>query len=235
MQNVIPATSYVHPRGSVRQARQNVGGVSRIIAAGQNGTSFAVVGVNPNGTLDTSFASNGVAITNFCGTNASLRGLALDSAGNIYASGVTSLTSRSYRIIALVKYTSYGAVDTTFGNPSPSGSGRLGYTLLDFYANSSTVSGGTTSLLATTDTTGATKLLLGTISGSSAGSVFGLARYNANGTLDSTFGGAGALAFTWGSDDIAEGLAVQSNGEIIEVGSSGSSGNDNFTLFRIWP
>src|ERR1019366_6297009 len=213
----------------------NVGGVSRIIAAGQNGTSFAVVGVNPNGTLDTSFASNGVAITNFCGTNANLRGLALDSAGNIYASGVTSLTSRSYRIIALVKYTSYGAVDTTFGNPSPSGSGRLGYTLLDFYANSSTVSGGTTSLLATTDTTGATKLLLGTISGSSAGSVFGLARYNANGTLDSTFGGAGALAFTWGSDDIAEGLAVQSNGEIIEVGSSGSSGNDNFTLFRIWP
>jgi hypothetical protein len=49
-----------------------------------------------------------------------------------------------------------------------------------------------------------------------------LVRYNADGSLDTGFGGTGFVITDFGSDDLAVGVALQSNGTIVVVGFSGS-------------
>lgn len=65
---------------------------------------------------------------------------------------------------------------------------------------------------------------------------FALARYNANGTLDSTFGGDGKVATNFTTrdafgDDFANGVAIQADGKIVAVGRAGG-GNGRFALAR---
>src|SRR6266536_6168109 len=66
--------------------------------------------------------------------------------------------------------------------------------------------------------------------GSSGGGDFALARYNADGTLDSTFGSGGKLTTDFGGFDVALGVALQADGKIVAVGGGGS-GSD-FALAR---
>jgi len=53
-----------------------------------------------------------------------------------------------------------------------------------------------------------------------ATSVFGLARVNADGTLDSAFGSGGTLTTTFNGDEGVGALVVQPDGKIIAVGFS---------------
>jgi uncharacterized delta-60 repeat protein/uncharacterized repeat protein (TIGR01451 family) len=62
---------------------------------------------------------------------------------------------------------------------------------------------------------------------------FGLARYNSNGSLDTSFG-TGGLATTdfAGSADYGRALALQSDGKIVVAGRAGTGGDDDFALAR---
>lgn len=88
-----------------------------------------------------------------------------------------------------------------------------------------------------TDSLGNTRILFAGTGGAPGYLV--LARYNSDGTLDNTFGGTGVVAANGGISDIGYGVTVQSNGEIVEAGttklSSGSYGGYNFALVRFWP
>jgi uncharacterized delta-60 repeat protein len=55
--------------------------------------------------------------------------------------------------------------------------------------------------------------------------VFGLIRYNRNGSIDTSFGTAGGILTNFGSNPNATAfaLAIQSNGDIIAAGQAGSS------------
>jgi hypothetical protein len=53
-----------------------------------------------------------------------------------------------------------------------------------------------------------------------ATSVFGLARVNANGTLDASFGAGGTLTTSFNGDDGAGAVLVQPDGKIVAVGFS---------------
>ncbi len=66
---------------------------------------------------------------------------------------------------------------------------------------------------------------------------FGLTRYNRDGTLDPSFGGDGRVStnFTLADDDVAEDVAVQADGNLVVVGSSGFFGNPVWTLARYLP
>src|SRR5262245_57732496 len=57
---------------------------------------------------------------------------------------------------------------------------------------------------------------------------FALARYNENGTLDSTFGNGGRVVTNIGAVDLAHAAALQSDGEILVAGVS----DGNFTVAR---
>src|SRR6266542_4476130 len=62
---------------------------------------------------------------------------------------------------------------------------------------------------------------------------FALARYNADGTLDTSFGGDGKVTthFAAGSEDGAHAVAIQANGKIVAAGNSHLS-NERFALAR---
>src|SRR5215470_8526399 len=57
---------------------------------------------------------------------------------------------------------------------------------------------------------------------------FALARYNSNGTLDTTFGTGGQAVTDFGMDDRAFSVALQEDGKIVAAGMTGN----NFALAR---
>lgn len=60
-----------------------------------------------------------------------------------------------------------------------------------------------------------------------------VARYNANGTLDTSFSGDGMLTATLSSrDDMVTGIALQSDGKIIAAGVYDNAGNNDFFVVR---
>ena len=64
---------------------------------------------------------------------------------------------------------------------------------------------------------------------------FALARYNPNGSLDTTFSGDGKQTTDFGPFDLANGVAIQANGKIVVVGYGGSGGANDFALARYNP
>jgi uncharacterized delta-60 repeat protein len=63
---------------------------------------------------------------------------------------------------------------------------------------------------------------------------FGLARVNADGTLDASFNGTGTLALPMGSaDDVARSVAVQSDGKIVVAGYTFNGTDYDFALVRL--
>ena len=62
---------------------------------------------------------------------------------------------------------------------------------------------------------------------------FALARYNTDGSLDSSFGTNGLVTTSLeGSNDRALVTVIQANGRIVAVGNSNASGTNNFLLVR---
>ena len=62
---------------------------------------------------------------------------------------------------------------------------------------------------------------------------FSVVRYNADGTLDTAFNGTGIATTDFGgSDDVASGVALQSDGKIIVVGTASTGSNRLFALAR---
>ena len=64
---------------------------------------------------------------------------------------------------------------------------------------------------------------------------FALARYNPNGSLDTTFSGDGKQTTDFGGIDSAEAVAIQSDGRIVAAGWSNHSGDFDFALARFTP
>ncbi|NCX96747.1 MAG: hypothetical protein EBX41_10185, partial [Chitinophagia bacterium] len=62
---------------------------------------------------------------------------------------------------------------------------------------------------------------------------FALARYNTDGSLDTTFGSAGKVVTDFGSAaDQVNGIALQKDGKIIVAGYATSAGANDFALAR---
>ena len=85
----------------------------KIVIVGDTGATtgtknFIIVRVNSNGTLDTSFNSTGISITDFASTSDFGRELQILSDNSILVVG------RSAGNVALAKYTSTGALDVSF-------------------------------------------------------------------------------------------------------------------------
>ena len=76
--------------------------------------------------------------------------------------------------------------------------------------------------------------MAGTMSVSNSQSVFALARYNLNGSLDNSFGAAGEVTTSFtGSSDGVRAMAIQADGKIVVVGGcDGPNGNRDFAIAR---
>ena len=89
----------------------------KIVVAGKSaisgGEDFALARYNTNGSLDTTFDTDGKLTTDLGGTNDEARSVALQPDGKLVVAGYTNLTGGNYDF-ALARYHSNGTLDTTF-------------------------------------------------------------------------------------------------------------------------
>jgi len=192
----------------------------KIVVAGStfgigSNSDFAVARYNTDGSLDTTFGTGGIVTTSISiGDKANA--VAIQSDGKIVAAGYSnngSLTS-----FALIRYNANGSLDTTFGT-----GGIVTNTIVSGYSNASGIA---------VQADG--KIVLAGSCNDGSKLDFAVARYTANGSLDTTFGTNGVVATSVGStSDIANSVAIQPDGKIILAGaSSNSSYNSDFALVR---
>lgn len=164
---------------------------------------FALARYNTNGTLDTSFDSDGKTTTDF-GTTSEILSLKIQSDGKILAAGDVFGASTDF---GLARYNTDGSLDTTFGTS--------GKTTINFGGEESPFS---IALLSDG------KILAG---GTKDGD-FIIARLNSDGSLDTSFGTSGKITADLGGVDAIHSLVVQSDGKIV----AGGRAEGNFVVVR---
>jgi len=217
----------------------------RIVAAGQagsNGADLALARFNRNGTLDASFGTAG-EVASRLGTspNSVARGLAIQADGKILVAGFAG--PGGSQEFALARYNPSGSLDSTFGDPvqqpgpQPPQPLRSGSVLTNPGGNASA-----TSVAVTPD---GKILVAGSVQPSafSSASDFALVRYNADGSLDTTFGTGGIVTTKLGDFDAgantilivpdANTITNPADYKIVAAGHTSTSGGDfNFALVR---
>ncbi|WP_406337528.1 calcium-binding protein [Streptomyces sp. NBC_00649] len=164
---------------------------------------FTVARYNTNGTLDQSFGGgDGRVFTDFGGPDEA-QDVAVQPDGKIVALGTSGGNA------ALARYNADGTPDTSFGG----GDGKV----TTDPAPESLEEGGDARALALQPDG---KIIAGGQVGTTRFD-FVLLRYNANGTLDTSFSGDGIERTDFGDYEAVEGLAVQPDGRIVAAGGSG--------------
>jgi uncharacterized delta-60 repeat protein len=183
-----------------------------------NNGDFAIIRINADGSLDTTFGEDGVVTTDFTSGSDSANSVAIQSDGKIV---VTGSTGNVYNDFAVARYTVGGVLDNTFSSD--------GQVTVKFAANSYDVS---YDLGIQTDG----KIVVAGYTGIGDDPVntkFAVARFNENGILDNTFSSDGKVDTNIGSgDDNAHSLLIQFDGKIVLAGSASSGSDVNFALVR---
>jgi uncharacterized delta-60 repeat protein len=207
-----------HPNSAAIDSR------GRIVAAGitqydSGRTDFALAGYKPDGGLDRSFSGDGKLTTDFGGLEGAYS-TTIDSEGRILAAGsATGVREVSGYDFALARYDSDGRLDGSFGT---GGRVRTGY-------GPDTID---QAMSVATDSQGRI-VAAGVTQKTSFGQDTALARYNADGTLDPTFGSGGKVRTNFRRYDRAYSVAVDSQDRIVAAGTTlTSSGGQDFTLAR---
>ena len=176
----------------------------KIVVVGEavSGCDFALARYNPNGSLDTSFSGDGKQTTDFGGIDRA-NGVALQANGKIVAVGRRPLaTSRSpattQRLARHELLRGRQADDRLRGL-------RPGATGVALQGDGKIV-------------------VVGTAASTGTFVDFALARYNPNGSLDTSFSGDGKQTTDFGGSDRATGVALQGDGKIVAVGSTTAGG-----------
>src|SRR5262245_1847419 len=178
--------------------------------------NFALARYGPKGNLDLSFSSDGLVVTDFAQGDDEATDVAIQADGKIVVVGSASNQTDELDF-ALARYNPDGTLDLSFGT---SGTVVTDFGDSDDMAHSVAIQAD------------GHIVVLGTIVGQSP--AFGLARYNADGSLDSTFGAGGLVtnSFFPGATIVAgDSVAIQSDGNIVAVGRV----NKFMTLTRYLP
>jgi uncharacterized delta-60 repeat protein len=163
--------------------------------------------------LDPTFGSGGQVINSFSNYYDAASAITTQPDGKIVIAG-TSLTSgsKTYDDFLVARYNADGSVDTSFGTG--------GRTVTDF----SRAMDEPSAVALQPQTSGPSKILVAGMVQNN-GDDFGLARYNANGTLDTTFGSKGkVMTDLGGSINWPTAMAVDGSGRILVAGYTNASG-----------
>lgn len=170
-----------------------------------------------DGTIDTSFGVNGVISTDIPALGVShwdnwATDIVIQSDGKFIVGGGVWTRAASYESITLARYNADGSLDTTFAG--------TGYVVLDFgFQDSETLN----DVKLQTD---GKIVVTGTVFVPGSGRTpsqyrFGLARFNANGSLDMTFSSDGLVTTSMGTaDSNAYELAIQGDGKLVVAGAA---------------
>jgi len=163
---------------------------------------FAVTRYNADGTLDSSFDGDGKLTTDFGGGLDRAQGVAIDGDGRIVVAGWSRVDS--YYDLALARYSVDGTLDSSFD-----GDGRLtaDFGATDYAAHSVAIDGNGRIIVAGYSRTGGV-------------SRFAVARFNADGSVDTSFDGDGNLTTSIGDGCVAHSLAIDGEGRIVVAGNA---------------
>ena len=196
-----------------------VHGDGRIVVAGyttnESKKQCALACFKANGNLDTSFNGTGKVTTNFGGDgDAEGQGVATQSDGKTVVVGYA--TVGGVQQFAIARYNTDGALDTSFG-----GTGRV--------LTAVGISGSNATGVALQKDG---KIVVAGYAVNNSGRIYDFAclRYNADGSLDQSFGDHGKVTTDVG-DGKASSLAVQDN-KIIVAGSAYDGENNEFAVVR---
>ena len=176
---------------------------------------FAMIRFNTNGSFDTSFGIGGKVTTSIGTYHDVATCMTLLPDGRVLVGGYAAIGS-TYDF-ALIQYNTDGSLDTTFGNGgkvvTAIGSGHdIGWSIVRQADG---------------------KIVLGGKSNDGKKDDFALVRYNANGSLDTTFGSGGKVITSVGLGSAAvTSLVIQPDGRILVGGTCTNGSNDDFALVR---
>ncbi|MFN9971942.1 MAG: hypothetical protein ACK58T_18835, partial [Phycisphaerae bacterium] len=173
-----------------------VGGTYNSINSGD----FAIVRYNLNGSLDTSFGTNGTAITPIGSGNDQGRSVRIQADGKIVLGGWTN--TGFYDHYALVRYNTDGTLDTLFGT-----SGKVTTNVGD--------SGGRADSI--TIQPDGRIIIVGEAGILGSNGDFGIIRYNADGSLDTTFDLASTLGGSVSTTENGSPVVLDSNVRAFDV------------------
>lgn len=183
----------------------------KLVAAGFSGgfpaSEFAVVRYAPDGRLDTTFGSGGVATTAI-GTSAEAHGAVLQPDGKLVLAGYAQ-TGGTY-VFALARYLPDGTLDGSFG------------------------SGGTvTTPIGSVEAFGLAAVLQPdgkVVVAGGADTRIALVRYHVDGTPDATFGSGGIVTTAAGASAAAAALVRQPDGKLVVAGTRATGTVDRDVL-----
>jgi uncharacterized delta-60 repeat protein len=191
--------------GSFEQSNGDIVAVAQVHFVDNGGTGIGLARYTSSGALDTTFGTNGITNTTFAGFTFDPFGFAVQKNGDILVAG-EAISSAGRIEFGLARYTSDGILDATFG------SGGLATTSVG-----TRVDVPTAMLLQPNG-----KIVMAGFEVAQEGIAPGkmsMVRYNANGSLDTTFGTGGISLVT---DTIIgpDALALLSNGNYLAVGQN---------------
>ena len=195
-----------------------------VAGGGPTGADIALARYNADGSLDPSFGAGGKVVTDFNSTNEGADGLAIQPDGRLVVVGWTrpfGTYAENPNDFALARYNPNGSLD-----PSFDGDGKVSTGFTPGWADE-----GDGIALAPDGKIVATGR--GTPAGRSGPGVIDVARYNADGSLDTSFDGDGRVVGAPSPDNGAFGVVVQPDGKVVVAGFvSGTSWPTRLALVR---
>ena len=173
--------------------------------SGSGNSEFAIARFNVDGSLDTSFNGDGRVTTFFSPADDLGSGIAIQSDDKIVVAG-TSDSGSGTSEFAIARFNVDGSLDPSFDVD--------GLATISFSAGDDVGSG----VAVQSDDK---IVVVGTSDSGSGISEFAIARFNVDGSLDTAFNGDGMVTAGFlAGDNVGSGIAVQSDGKIVVVGTS---------------
>lgn len=203
---------------------------------GTTGNDTVLMRYDTKGILDPGFGTGGKVVTavgpDIGGPSGDIANalLLLPDGKIVVAGGSNNLGGSTGQDIALVKYTSAGALDPSFGTGGKVFTPMVPGAILDVANAVQVQADGKLVVAGTSQNTGG-----------ATGQDFAVLRYNSNGTLDTTFAGTGKKLLAVGpgtASDIATTLQLQADGKIVAAGSTfiaTSPTSTDFGVIRLQP
>lgn len=188
----------------------------KIVVAGTTQTpnyDFAVARYNPDGSLDTTFSGDGKLTTDFSYSSDYARGVALQADGKLLVVGERQASDYD---LVLARYNTNGTLDPSFDLD--------GKVITEFFGE------GERGFAITVQPDG--KIVAVGAATRASNVDFALARYNSDGSLDTSFNTDGLVTSDFlGVSNFAHAVVLQPDGKIVVAGES----NYNFCLARYNP
>jgi uncharacterized delta-60 repeat protein len=175
----------------------------------------ALVRLLSTGALDTTFGSGGKVSTAIGSLSEEANALAVQSDGKIVVTGYSNVKSgkKTYRRLLVARYTAAGALDSTFGSG--------GKVLIDLGAQEMGRS-------VAIQPDGKIVVAGYSFSSTTTNSKWSVLRFNANGSLDSTFGTNGLTQTSILNSAWATSVELDSSNRIVVGGTASDSAGDSY-------